>query len=275
MRGPDILARTMSVETRRGAAGAAWQYHSRSDAHSKVACWTLLFDAILECDVLQRDAADGRLGFAINHLMIGPINKNLDLALTRVPPSRKAGGRETFAGLVARYGIQLDAEDKALLDKLPPIELERSEDDAEVVLAVEAKACMTEHAKSLPRLHAEILATGYLAKQCMPQCIVVSYTLVNGAESFRTPGRANSTNRHNQPVDALRVVQMLERAIPLHRNFRDLGYEVVGALTIVCRNDGSPVEISDGAAAPSRTSHIRYEKMIRSVCSEYRARYGR
>ena len=47
MRGPEILARTMSIPTRRGESPRAWQYHSRSDNHSKLACWTLLFDFLL------------------------------------------------------------------------------------------------------------------------------------------------------------------------------------------------------------------------------------
>ena len=33
MRGPEILARTMSIATWRGSAPRAWQYHSRSDSH--------------------------------------------------------------------------------------------------------------------------------------------------------------------------------------------------------------------------------------------------
>ena len=57
MRGPTILARSMSIATRRGKSPRAWQYHSRSDSHSKIACWTLLFDLLLECDVV-REAAE-------------------------------------------------------------------------------------------------------------------------------------------------------------------------------------------------------------------------
>ena len=54
MRGPDILARTMSVATTRGSSDRPWQYHSRSDNHSKVACWTVLFDLMRECDVFRQ-----------------------------------------------------------------------------------------------------------------------------------------------------------------------------------------------------------------------------
>ena len=50
MKGPTILARSMSTATRRGQDAVAWQYHSRSDSHSKVACWAVLFDLLCECD---------------------------------------------------------------------------------------------------------------------------------------------------------------------------------------------------------------------------------
>jgi hypothetical protein len=59
----------------------------------------------------------------------------------------------------------LDDADRSALDALPPLFHDHAEEIAEVAVALEAKACMTEHIKSLPRLHAEVLATGYLAKE--------------------------------------------------------------------------------------------------------------
>ena len=106
--------------------------------------------------------------------MVGPINKTLDLVVTIVPPSRDSRSRRSSADLVDRYGIVLDDEERALLAALPRVDEDLSDDVSEVAVALEAKACMTEHLKSLPRLHAEILATGYLAKQAAPRCIAVS-----------------------------------------------------------------------------------------------------
>lgn len=273
MRGQSILARTMSVATVRGATGQAWQYHSRSDAHSKVACWTLLFDALMECDVLRSHAEQGRLGFGINFEMIGPINKSLDLVLTRVSPNRSQRKRLTFGDLAQKFKIELDDEDCRQLKAMPVIAHDDNQDNSEVVLALEAKACMTEHTKALPRLHAEILATGYLAKRAMPRCIVASYTLVNSAMEFRSPGGAGKVNKHMQPQDANRVIEMLAHAVPLARDLNNLiGYDVVGATAIGCRNDGSPVTIDASLRWPVRSTHVRYERMISSLCSEYRAR---
>jgi hypothetical protein len=233
-----------------------------------------MFDALLECDVLRAHAEQGRLDFGINYAMIGPITKTLDLVLTRVPPTRTDRKRQSFASLVDAWHIELDDDDRRQLTALPSISRDEGEEAVEVVVALEAKACMTEHVKALPRLHAEILATGYLAKRSMPRCIAVSYTLVNAAACFKPPSGAGlKQNVHTQPGDTTRVMDMLAQAVPLARDMHGLlGYDVVGATAIDCRNDGSAVAVVD--SLPVRDSHIRYDRMIRQLCSEYRARAG-
>lgn len=272
MRGPTILARSMSIPTRRGKEDAhAWQYHSQSDSHSKVACWTLLFDLLLECDVVRSAAEQGRLGFRINHMMIGPINKTLDLVLTVVPTTQEQVQRRTFAELVDALGVVLDSEDCAALAGLPTFFEDRRDDVSEVAVAVEAKACMTAHVSALPRLHAEILATGYLAKRATPRCITVLHSLVNAAPIFHTV--KGKVNKHKQPEDALRVVQMLKLAVPTSSDTREYGYDCVGTTVVDCRNDGSPVLVIDGDPAPSAIDdRTHYSRMVRSLCSEFRSR---
>lgn len=273
MRGPALIARSMSVASERGRDGRAWQYHSRSDRHSKVACWALLFDLLLECDVVRDAAARGRLGFGINHEMVGAINKTLDLVLTIVPPARSSRPRRDFAARAVEFGLALDNEDRAALDALPPLYEDTRMDVSEVAIALEAKACMTEHVKSLPRLHAEILATGYLARRAAPRCITVSYTLVNAAPSFVTTSAADRVNLHRQPEDALRTIGMIARAVPTANDVRDYGYDAVGVTVIDCRNDGSAVRLLDKSPAPATSDHVHYERMLRNVCAEFRSRF--
>jgi hypothetical protein len=164
----------------------------------------------------------------------------------------------------------LTDEEAAEASKLHMVVEETEVDMSEVAIAVEAKACMTDHVGALPRLHAEILATGYLAKRATPECTVVSYTLVNASDTFVSS--AKTAKRVRQPESADAVLSMLANAVPLCRDQRLLGYDVVGALSILCRNDGSPVSHSPVEGSPRRDSPIHYERMIRAICSAYRTR---
>lgn len=274
MLGPDILARTLSRPTSRGSGETAWQYHSRSDTHSKVACWVVVFDLLRECPVFAKDCQEGRIALAINHVMVGRLNKTLDLVICEVPRSRNVERRRTFADLVGDYDILLDKEERSVLDGCPRIPLEGKQDISEVLVALEAKACMTEHHKSIPRLHAEILATGFLAKQAAKNCITVSYSLVNAANTFITPSAKGKVNEHTQPKDANAVVNMLRSAIPNSSEFPSFGYDAVGVTVIDCANDGSPVMILHDRPAPSHADHVHYDRMIRNICSEYRAKFA-
>lgn len=276
MRGPQILARTLSAPTRRAGSERAWQYNSRSDHHSKVACWTVLFDLLVECDALRTSASAGRIGFGINREMVGPINKKLDLVVTTTQSNRAAALRERFADLVPQYGIVLTADDQRALAALPAIEMDHKRDLPTVAVALEAKACMTEHVKSLPRLYAELLAAGFVAKSASPNCITAAYSIVNAAPSFVTPSGDGRLNRHNQPDVTRRVLSMIRDAVPTAPS-NQYGYDAVGVTVLNCRNDGStPVTVADELEhAPKYTDRIRYEQMITKICSEFYSRFAR
>ena len=68
---------------------------------------------------------------------------------------------------------------------------------------------------------------------------------------------------------------MLSRAIPLASDVREFGYDVIGVTVLDCRNDGSPVTVMSELPAPQLSDHVHYERMIRSLCSEYRSRFRR
>jgi hypothetical protein len=101
MYGPQILVRSLSHPTRTDRYGNRWQYHSRSDHHSKVACWGIVFDLLRICPLLRRHVAEGRVGFGINHEVrdfVHDRKKNLDVVLC-TPSSAETRSTVTFAGL--------------------------------------------------------------------------------------------------------------------------------------------------------------------------------
>jgi hypothetical protein len=155
MYGPDILVRSLSEVTRRDRYGNEWQYHSRSDHHSKVACWGIVFDLLRTSPLLRRHVENGVVHFGINHEMrdfVHDRKKNLDLVLCTGPAS---GGRSPMSlrTMATEYGIRLSPAESAELDRLP--ELVRAPVGA-VLMALEAKACMTAHQRALPRLYDEL-----------------------------------------------------------------------------------------------------------------------
>src|SRR3954471_10049360 len=107
MHGPHILVRTLSELTRTDKYGNQWQYHSRSDHHSKVACWGILFDLMQHSRLLREHIASGRVIFGINHEMRDfrtGRKKNLDLVLAR-PGTGTLSKPLTFRTLMAKWHI--------------------------------------------------------------------------------------------------------------------------------------------------------------------------
>jgi hypothetical protein len=155
MFGPDILVRTLSKATRTDRYGNRWQYHSRSDHHSKVACWGILFDLLTVSPLLRRHVETGVVHFGINHEMrdfAHDRKKNLDLVLCTRSGAAEALTSNTFASMTADYEIDLEPEEQSALETLP--DLTRAPVGA-VLMALEAKACMTAHQRALPRLYDE------------------------------------------------------------------------------------------------------------------------
>ena len=86
MDGPEILARTMTATRIPDQLGNLWQYHPRSDRHSKVACWAAFFDLLGTSALLRRHVAEGNVIFGINHTMRDfktRRKKDLDLVIAR------------------------------------------------------------------------------------------------------------------------------------------------------------------------------------------------
>ena len=64
--GPSILEASMSIPQPRGRSKQLWQYHSRSDLHSKVACWGVFFDLLRTSALLQGHASSGKVIFGVS-----------------------------------------------------------------------------------------------------------------------------------------------------------------------------------------------------------------
>ena len=125
MDGPSILARTLSRPGKPDRYGNTWQYHSRSDRHSKIACWCILFEALQHSSTLRRHVDSGAVVFGVNQQMRDyRTNRTKDLDLVLATPGSTALTNAypvTLADLAVRWSIRLSEDQQQKLAELPKI----------------------------------------------------------------------------------------------------------------------------------------------------------
>lgn len=223
----------MSVPRPRGPSQALWQYHSRSDLHSKVACWGVLFDLLQQSALLKKHIAAGKVVFGINHEMSdykSGRKKDLDLVLARPVEQTRT---TTFSDLAARFFVELTPQQQLILGSLPVL---CSGGVGTVLVALEAKAAMTAHQKALPRLYDELQSSHVAVHGSSAQALAVGLVIVNAAPTFISPdlnkvGPRNTVTAHNQPVSAAQVIAKVDQ-LPRSSHVGDVGFDGLGVVVI-------------------------------------------
>jgi hypothetical protein len=280
MDGPEILARSMSSPRITDKFGNAWQYHSRSDQHSKVACWALLFDLLHQCPLLRKHIEDKKIGFGINHEMRDFKNnrsKYLDLVIC-TPGSHADAQDLTFVDLARQYHVDLTGAQATQLATYP---LLRRVPVGSVHLALEAKAAMTEHIKALPRLFDELNSSHLAIHGSADFAIAAGFAVVNYAATFISPdrnkvimkGHPPVVTKHVQPKATERTIKKLEE-IPRRTHGGAEGFDALGIVVLELKNDGSPVTVITHAPAPAAADVWHYDQMIRRIASLYANKFG-
>lgn len=277
MFGEAILTRSLTALRIRDAHGNTWQYHSRSDRHSKIACWSVLFDLLQTCSLLRDQVAAGKVCFGINHEMRDykqDRKKNLDLVLCR---HQSAASELTFAQYGARCGVVLADEEAAVLSQLPPM---REAGVSNVLVALEAKACMTEHSKAVPRLHDELSSSHQTIHGDTGGAIAAGLVMINCAASFISTDRNRKkvrggkfvVNSHKQPAAADKMLAAIMK-IPRRSEESGAGFDALGISMVLCENNGSAVTI-DSLANAKVPDIVKYDAFIRRLSHLYGTKYG-
>lgn len=281
MLGPALLARFLEIPTAPDRYGSRWQYHSRSDRHSKVGSWGVALDLLATSSLMRRHAADGKIVMGVNHPMTDfatSRKKDLDLVIAR--PGGDTGRMVgTFEGLAQGYRAPLGDDEHAVLAALPPVPV--ADAVGAVLVALEAKACMTAHVKSLPRLYDELNSSHLCVHGASRQALAIGYIQVNAAEQFVSPvinsrGRVDGVyevTTHRQPGDTERVLTKVGE-IPRRSASSEVGFDGIGVTVLDLRNDGSPVRVVSGPPAPRPGDSFHYDSMIVRMANEYDTTFG-
>lgn len=280
MHGESILCVSLSKSKTEDEFDNLWQYHSRSDRHSKIACWGVLFDLLSSCALLREHIANGKVGFGMNHEMTDFAtgrNKCLDLVISVPRSSPGAFRRASFRELVTDYEIDLDSDQYQLLETLPSL---MRKPVGDVLVAIEAKACMTAHSKAAPRLFDELASAARSINGSAQQAIATGLVLVNASSEFVSPDKNKRhlkgvgvvVNQAPQPRSVEKIIQTV-RKLPVRGHTDERGYDALGVTTIVARNDGSKFALAPVPPALPGNDPLNYERMILRMAGLYASRF--
>ncbi len=277
--GSELLARTLAQTRISDKYGNNWQYHPRSDQHGKVACWVVLFDLLDHCPLLARHVTDSKVGFGINHEMHDfrmNRKKKLDLVICRPGGGFRA---HMFDHLQSSYGIVLSEEEERTLKGLPPM---RQCPVGSVLVALEAKACMTEHMKARPRLYDELSSSCQTILGDTESAIAGGFVTINLSSTFLSPLRNSfdlavvpaRANTHDQPKASKSVFEKVKE-LPRRSQKGEAGFDALGVVLMDFRNDGSEVHVrpdfGDGTGLdPSFT----YRRLVERISTLYSTRFA-
>lgn len=281
MLGPDLLARHLSEPGPPDRHGNRWQYHSRSDRHSKVASWGVALDLLSSSSLLRRHVQDGKVVLGVNHTMTDFATgrrKDLDLVIARPASGACSSSSRSFAGLADEYGLVVGDLGQGVLEALPNLPVAAV---GAVLVAMEAKACMTAHVKSLPRLYDELNSSHLCVHGASRRALAIGYVQVNAADEFVSPVINNHllgdgetvTTRHRQPRDSERVLAKVDE-VPRRSTASDAGYDGLAVTVLRLRNDGSPVRLVHERPAPQPGESFHYASMVVRLANEYDTTFG-
>jgi len=202
--------------------------------------------------------------------------KDLDLVLCTPSGAEKNTRVRTLIDMVEEYQITLSDNERTILHQLPI--LERAPVGS-VMMALEAKACMTAHQRALPRLYDELNSSHLTVHGASDQAIAAGFVMVNIAEHYLSPD-LNKKHRatdpewstHRQPKDAEITVAKVAQ-LPRRSKTGDQGYDALAIVVVSCINDGSSVTLFDGPPAPRPGENYHYAAMIDRLSAIYATRF--
>lgn len=275
MDGPEIIVRTLSQPATADKFGNLWQYHSRSDRHSKIACWAILFDLLQHSTQLAAHARSGKVVFGINREMRDfrtNRTKDLDLVISRPGAEAPKARPATMHDLALRLGLRLNLEQWDRLHNLAPL-IEGPAGN--VLVALEAKAAMTAHIKALPRLFDELTSSYSTVHADTDQALAVGFVMINSAPSFLSSDMNKYDITQRTPTVNIHPSHAVERTIAKVREIDRRngpgghGFDVAGIMVVSMRNDGTEVTIDNNPPAPTPQDVDYYDRMIGRLAQAY------
>ena len=224
-----------------------FRYHPRSDEHSKKLC-ALVLDDLQTCSGLLREhLASGKVLARINesYTFSNGKKKTLDLAIGTSLPSASP----TQAAAMGR-----------------------------LLVACEAKQCMTEHGKTQPRIFDELSSAHEIVHQGDTLIVSLGIVVVNIASRYASPTRQTSGaeplefSRHRQPAVTESMVNHL-RGLKVREKVGEIGFDAFATILIDCDNVGA-CNLHTAPPSPQPGDLDHYQTFLGRVTAAYADRFS-
>lgn len=233
--------------------GHTYLYHSRSNTHSIALGRLIVNDLVANSRILREHAASGKIGYGLDlrHQWPNGKQKTLDLAIGTI--DREAtlyipGGNIAEVSAVSR-----------------------------VLIACEAKCCMTEHGKSQPRIYDELSSSHEIVHQGDQQAIACGIATVNIATQFASPlrqvkGQPLHHSMHDQPRVTERMIQHL-RKLPIRDSVGQVGFDAFCTFIVDCDNV-TAATLHTAVPAPQKGERDNYDTFLARIVQQYEERFA-
>ena len=225
------------------------KYHPRSNAHSNSLAECIVADLVAHCPAMKQHAASGSLVYEINFtLHPGTSEWNVDLVLGR-PGIDAAPLLE--AGLI----------------------IERARPST-VLVAIEIKSVMTEHHKAVKNRKRDLEAHHDHVHRYRSDAIAGGVLVINGAQTFRSPLRPETTT-HRNPDDLVRHCLSELRAVASRSRLEESGLDAKCAVVLDIDNENpTTFRYLTRSPAPQTGDPLHYDAFVQTVCALYERRFG-
>lgn len=224
-------------------------YHPRSDKHGRVLAEAIVADLIAACNPLAEAARNGRVVWAMNfNLSYGTATWNTDLVIGASPPGTAPPQGE-------------------------PI---RRTAPSSVQIAVEIKGVMTEHRKAIKNRKRDIESHHTHVHNYDPNAIAGGVIVLNIADRFRSPLRAESDiTAHREPKALIEHCMAEAKAISVRGGPTGHGLDAKCAIVVDDDNiDLVATKYFESPPAPQVGDPMHYDAFIQRLCAEWSGRFG-
>ncbi|HEY8685861.1 MAG TPA: hypothetical protein VIO57_09675 [Chloroflexota bacterium] len=234
-----------------------------------------MFDLLSQSSLLREHARAGKVVFGVNHEMRDfKSNRKKDLDLVIATPATAPSTSRSFVELAAHYNIRLTGPERTLLRSLPTI-CEGSVNS--VLVALEAKACMTAHIKALPRFYDELNSSHLTIHGASDHAIAVGLAIINAATDFVSPRknefdlkiRPAVISHHRQPNDTARTIEKVKE-LPRRTKSGQDGFDAFGIVVLdFWNNVAHRPTVVNNPPAPDAADIFFYDQMIGRITNKY------